>query len=216
MDDGSASQIPCCSIEAGCRRLEARRKLVIDAARQMFIEQGFHKAGIAQIAASSGVKVGQIYRDFAGKDDIVALIVQADLAALLNEKALMEVIKEGDPEAARAWISNLVLRKSEHDAAPLLLEILAEATRNERVVALLRDSDARIRDCMVSALAVIPGRWGSDAVETADLLFTLMLGLSCRRARLLMFCPPDLLHAQHMIDRVLVERGIGDAAASSY
>ena len=56
----------------------------MDVARTLFTEQGFHRTGVAQIAAASGIKVGQIYRDFADKEAIVAAIVESDLAAFLQ------------------------------------------------------------------------------------------------------------------------------------
>ncbi|WP_443018235.1 helix-turn-helix domain-containing protein [Sphingobium sp. TKS] len=40
--------------------------------RDLFVKRGFHQTGMAQIASSSGIAVGQIYRDFANKEAIIA------------------------------------------------------------------------------------------------------------------------------------------------
>lgn len=59
-------------------RAEHRRRLVTDTARKLFMNHGFHATGMAQLAKESGIAVGQIYRDFASKEDIVAAICNAD------------------------------------------------------------------------------------------------------------------------------------------
>ena len=66
----------CCPSPPNARagRATARREKVIQAARTAFKANGFHATGIAQIAHASGVAVGQIYRDFANKEAIVAEI----------------------------------------------------------------------------------------------------------------------------------------------
>ena len=38
-------------------RAEARRQALIDAARALFVKQGFHQTGMAELAAASGVKM---------------------------------------------------------------------------------------------------------------------------------------------------------------
>jgi AcrR family transcriptional regulator len=44
-----------------------RREKIIEAARKLFIDNGFHATGVAQIAKESGIAVGQLYRDFASR-----------------------------------------------------------------------------------------------------------------------------------------------------
>jgi AcrR family transcriptional regulator len=163
-------------------RAVERRQRLIDAARALFAEHGFHGAGIAQIATRSGIKVGQIYRDFTCKEDIVAAIVEADLADFLAEDALRRAIDDGDAAALRMWISDLVLNTASRDDAPLLPEIMAESSRNERVAAILRCADARIRSRLLAALeALLPLDGQRERLAAAvDLILTVMTGLCCR------------------------------------
>jgi AcrR family transcriptional regulator len=69
-------------------RADARRRHLVDTARKLFIENGFHATGMAQISEQSGIAVGQIYRDFACKEEIVAAIVSRDCAQLMDAKQL--------------------------------------------------------------------------------------------------------------------------------
>src|SRR3546814_6846394 len=71
-------------------RARARRDRLLQVARTLFIEQGFHQTGTAQIAAASGIAVGQMYRDFKNKEAIIAAICEADVEAWLEEKALAD------------------------------------------------------------------------------------------------------------------------------
>ena len=80
-------------------RAEARREKLIEAARALFAENGFHATGMAEIARRSGIAVGQIYRDFAGKEDIVAEIVTRDCALFLSAATLKNAI-EAAPEGS--------------------------------------------------------------------------------------------------------------------
>jgi AcrR family transcriptional regulator len=52
--------------------VEARHKQVIDAARECFLERGFHATKIQDIAKKAGLSTGAPYRYFESKDDIVA------------------------------------------------------------------------------------------------------------------------------------------------
>jgi AcrR family transcriptional regulator len=164
------------------RRAVERRLRLVEAARTLFTEHGFHGAGIAQIAKLSGIKVGQIYRDFTCKEDIVAAIVEADLSEFLAEDALRRAIEDGDAAAVRSWIADLVLNKASRHDAPLLPEIMAESSRNERVAAILRCADSRIRTSLLAALeALLPdGGQGERLAAAADLIVTVMTGLCCR------------------------------------
>lgn len=163
-------------------RAAERRTRLIEAARLSFAELGFHGAGIARIATRSGIAVGQIYRDFSCKEDIVAAIVEADLADFLAEDALRRAIGEGDAGAVRGWLANLVLHKANREDAPLLPEIMAESSRNERIAGILRSADVRIRSNLLAALqALLPSpAQAEDLVAAADLILTVMTGLCCR------------------------------------
>ncbi|WP_164518929.1 TetR/AcrR family transcriptional regulator [Sphingomonas sp. ABOLG] len=81
---------------------------MIQAAREAFAATGFHGTGMAQIAQTSGIAVGQIYRDFANKEAIVAEIVARDLEDFLSERGLCAAGATGDPAVVRAWIGQFV------------------------------------------------------------------------------------------------------------
>jgi len=170
-----------CGDPATPARVELRRQKLIEAARPLFAEHGFQGTGMAQIAAASGIKVGQIYRDFPSKEAIVGAIVEGDMVAFLDEASLAAAIAAGDRPTIQRWIVHLVCGKDEHDR--LVPEICAEAARNDRILAIMDRIDARVRCGLAAAIRVFapePGK--ADAVATAvDLIMTLAIGVANQR-----------------------------------
>mgnify|MGYP003344784275 CR=1 FL=1 len=57
---------------------KSSRDRVLAAARDLFNSHGFHQTSMAELASAAQVSVGQIYRLFKGKEDIIEAIVHAD------------------------------------------------------------------------------------------------------------------------------------------
>lgn len=174
-------------LQAGraCRatRADQRRGHLLGVARTLFTEHGFHATGVAQIAAVSGIRVGQIYRDFSGKEEIIAALVEADLADFLDEEGLAAALARGEPAAIRAWIDRLVRVDEPIEECRLMAEIVAEAGRNPRIAEVHHAIDARVRASLAAALAaLVPGedRTGQRARLT-DLVMVFGTGLMNRR-----------------------------------
>lgn len=163
-------------------RADARRQHLLNTARTLFVERGFHQTGVAQIAAASGVKVGQIYRDFASKEDIIAAISEAKVAAFLDEDKLAEAVSRRDFAAIREWIGRFNSFDADSEDR-LFAEVIAEAGRNERVAAIFRGTDARVRECLATALSSLaPAPERAAARERLiDLILTLGFGFRMRR-----------------------------------
>jgi len=57
--------------------VERRRRQIIDAAVQLFIEKGFHKTTTREIAAATGFSIGSLYEYIASKEDILYMVCDA-------------------------------------------------------------------------------------------------------------------------------------------
>jgi AcrR family transcriptional regulator len=126
-------------------KVESRRQQILDAACACVRRAGFHGASMAEIAKAAGLSVGQIYRYFKNKEAIVAAIVAQDLAEMHAKFAELE---SSDSPLMQAMIDGVgmgVERNYEPERAALMLEVLAEAARNPRVAAILREADAAER-----------------------------------------------------------------------
>lgn len=54
-----------------------RRRQIVDAAVQLFIEKGFHKTTTRQIAGAAGFSIGSLYEYVASKEDVLFLVCDA-------------------------------------------------------------------------------------------------------------------------------------------
>lgn len=160
-----------------------RRQRIIDAAHKLFVTYGFHATGVAQIAKESGVAVGQIYRDFEGKEDIVVAIVEAKCANFVARDSLHSAIAVRDSAAVWDWICHFLLKAEESEADPLFAEIAAEATRNDRIAAIFTRMSKDVRGNVLAAIAFLaPGEHlVARRSLLADLILTQSLGLKHQR-----------------------------------
>lgn len=177
-------------------RAEQRRARIIAAARMLFAENGFHNTGIAQIARQSGVLVGQMYRDFANKEEIVVAIVELDLEQFLADTMLREAVAAGDEQGVRAWIAHLIAGNDDHDPR-LIAEIIAESSRSARISALFLSVQERLRSSLAAALAILaphPEKRHRHAMVT-EVIMTISAGVLQRRIGEMQEPDPALIDA---------------------
>src|SRR3546814_5026826 len=63
----------------------------MEASRELFAAKGFHSAPMAELAAAAQVSVGQIYRHFPCKDDIIVGIAEEDAHENRSEEHTSEL-----------------------------------------------------------------------------------------------------------------------------
>jgi len=159
--------------------IEIRRQKILSAAKACASRFGFHATSVAQIAKAAGLSVGQIYRYFESKEAVIAAVVAerwpcADLiAAWLG----------GPPIGAEPSSGADLVGQPEEcltpEAAALSLEIWAEAARNPRVAAIVRDARAAEVARTVKLLSDAGGaaRTPADLESRAELLHLLIEGM---------------------------------------
>ena len=167
---------------------EAQRDRILSAAQRCFVEHGFHAASMANIAESSGMSAGLIYRYFHSKQEIILAIIErqldqrrADIARLSHSSDLVA----GAVDLFVQW------RDADQRAA-LFLEMTAEASRNPQIAEALRKADLVSRDDFRSWLTRSAEHGGlglpNDLTEPrAIALQSLVEGLAIRAVR-----EPDL------------------------
>ncbi len=57
--------------------VQRRRRQIVDAAVELFIEKGFHKTTTRQIASAAGFSIGSLYEYIQSKEDILYLVCDA-------------------------------------------------------------------------------------------------------------------------------------------
>lgn len=168
-------------------RTEARRQQVLDAAAECFHKSGFHGASMAQIAKAAGMSPGHIYNLFENKDDVIGTIVEREQAERL---AKVDAIQRAD-DVVRAMIDQVECGVEDHLAGPnaaLRMEVLAEAGRNPKLAAVVRNADALGREKLVGLMEVALAqrnrqRSAQEVRARVEVLMALFDGLMVRTLR---------------------------------
>ena len=149
---------------AGQERASAQRDRILAAAKQCFIEHGFHAASMASIAEAADISAGLIYRYFDNKNAIILAIIERQLA---EKRADIASLQPGVDFAAR--IGELVARwRASDDQAmnpTLFLEMSALGKRDPQIAAALAESDRLTRGDFAAWLMQRATRAGQALTE---------------------------------------------------
>ena len=165
----------------GRSKAEAREQQILDAACDCVRRSGFHGASMAEIAQTACLSVGQIYRYFDNKEAIIAAIVARDLAEVRAKFAALEAAEGSLVTTLLDRCAGSVERNYDPDRACLMLEVLAEAARNPRVAAIVREADA-VERLLIGRLLQRAGAGGGEAEAAArgEVLSMLIDGMAMR------------------------------------
>jgi AcrR family transcriptional regulator len=177
---------PACTA-AATPRAEAQRERILCAAQKCFIENGFHAASMANIAAAAQMSAGLMYRYFENKNAIVLAIIErqlqqarAQIARLRTSADLVADILD----TFERWRS----RDPAFGNAALFLETNAASTRDPLIAAALHATNAAIRDDLKSWMRRSRDEGGLGLPDTivdsrVVLLQCLIEGLAVRAIR---------------------------------
>lgn len=156
---------------------ESPRERIIDAARRLFGSKGFYATTTAELASEASVSVGQIYRLFMAKDDIILAIVEDNVRGRVAKMHAIFDAVEGSELAmfdALKAITELSLRDP---GRGLSFEILAKACRNPSVAERLEPLSEFYRDGIrrLAALAR-PDVSAADLDAYVDIMMACFIG----------------------------------------
>ena len=167
--------------------ITGRAEELLDAAARCFAHGGFHATTVAEISLEAGCSPGLLYRYFAGKDALVAALVErqanrtvAALEAIRDNTDMLGALDRVAVASVGDW--------DDARAASLHVQIVAEAARGQ--AATVTDSVRRTYSDVIDALAgtlrvaQIAGLVDDelDAAATARLLVAIVNGLVMLRA----------------------------------
>lgn len=137
--------------------------------------KGFHKASMSEIAKTAGLSVGQIYRYYAHKDDIICALVEQ-----LTQKRLQFMASFLDK---KDWLQRHFSEENQetHNMRIIHTEIQAEATRNPVIAKIYNESHLRLQN---RAVVILQSRYPiiteKEAIARIEMLVTLAEGLLVR------------------------------------
>ncbi len=162
---------------------EAPRERIINAARRLFGAKGFHATTTNELATEASVSIGQVYRLFASKDEIVlAIVAESSRHRVEQMHAIFDAVEREECtifEAIKA-IAGISLM---HVDGELSFEILAEACRNPSVAERLEAMTTVYRDGIRRLAAPARPDVPSEELEAyIDVMMACFLGLGHRVA----------------------------------
>jgi AcrR family transcriptional regulator len=168
-------------------RTQAQRERILTAARQCFVEHGFHAAGMAAIAATADMSPGLIYRYFASKNEIIVAIIEQQLELLRADLALLDNSVDLASRLA-AGRGTCATNEARRLSPALFLEMSAEATRDPKIARALKAFDTALRFDIAAWLSRSKENGGYGLPENISPARALMLqclidGLKVRAAR---------------------------------
>jgi AcrR family transcriptional regulator len=123
------------------RRPEARPDEILDAALEVFSEQGFAGARVEDIATRAGISKGAVYLYFDSKHEMLKALVRRLADRVIGAAEYLATAEHGDAELALRTLLAFMgaqLADPKVSAAPRL--IIAEAQRFPEIAAFYRDT----------------------------------------------------------------------------
>lgn len=153
---------------------EQRRQQILKAAAACFVSDGFRGASISDICAAAQMSSGHLYHYFPSKEAIFQAIVEARLSRATVE--IQEVMTSADPiEYFIDRVCDTISSQREDAQKSLLLEMLAEAQRNQIIGEILHNHSTEVKTLLSRFLKDAQDTGKIDRSLNPDLLSSLLL-----------------------------------------
>lgn len=131
---------------------QERRRQILRAAMSCFARKGFHQTTMQDIGAEAQISVGLIYRYFESKDAVIAFMASEHLADL---RQMLEQARRAPSleEALEVVFTCHCEEQPDHVQASFVIDLFAEAGRNEHVRGLVREVNEFFIESVASLIA---------------------------------------------------------------
>ena len=162
----------------------AARDELLSAALRVFARRGYRDAGVDEIAAEAGYSKGALYWHFAGKEELLAALLDERIDAPMREKvALLETAPPEHDMSVEASREFARLLASQREAMLLEREYWSLAIRDPELRARYAARQAELRGALARALEERARHLGTPDVgmpaeDVARIVMALMGGLT--------------------------------------
>jgi TetR/AcrR family transcriptional regulator len=164
---------------------QARRRRIQQAARTVFAERGYAKTSIEQVASQASLSVGAIYLYFRSKEDLYISLLEETLESFDAELGAIRTRPDLHPTSRlqAAWSHLTGWAVSDVEGTRILRLIAQPGVRkqlSDEVASASAAGIEKIRNHFANLVraGIEAGRYREvDAQETADLLWSLFIGI---------------------------------------
>jgi AcrR family transcriptional regulator len=184
-NDASSPTSPTSGMPRPTRPPDAdRRTRIVAAAERAFVRHGFHATTMQHVAEEAGMSAGNLYRYFPSKEALVEGLCLVDQDERAGQFAALA--RSSDLAAAIGATLREHLLSRPPEKARMVVEIWAEAGRNERIASITRAFDAHVLAGLTALAEAAKGSGAAspalDPAFAARVVFTLVAGLFKRLA----------------------------------
>jgi TetR/AcrR family transcriptional regulator, repressor for uid operon len=139
-------------LKSAAEHSEERRHQILRAAMTCFARRGFHQTTMSDIGAEAQISVGLIYRYFESKDAVIAFMASEHMKDL---RQMLEQARRAPNlfDALEIVFTCHCEEQPEHVHASFVMDLFAEASRNDNVRGLVRDVTEFFTDSVAQLIA---------------------------------------------------------------
>lgn len=157
------------------------RTRILAAARTLFDSHGFHQTSMAELASAAQVSVGQIYRLFKSKEDIIEALVHDDADQWCGELGALQTRLDSGELTVEETFEQLLLQTIDEKDEALAFDILAESFRNSEVADTVGAMCQRFRVYLRDFACAANDKLSGEALDAAEeMLLACLFGLGHR------------------------------------
>jgi AcrR family transcriptional regulator len=157
---------------------ERNRALVLEAARRVFLDRGYHGATVEEIADEAGFSRGVVYSQFGAKADLFLALLERRMAERAAQTAAQADGLSGDDGAVALMTGSADRDREDPGWGLLLIEFRVHAARDRELSARYAAAHQRTVERIAAVLGGIYQRAGQAPPFPAGQLAELMLALS--------------------------------------
>ena len=134
---------------------------LVETARNLFLERGFHGASLDEIADAAGYSKGAVYSNFGGKAELFLAVLDAHFRRRAHSYAEV-ALDGGDLDETYRAVARFRLEEEqrEPDWEPLLLEFWTYAARRDDLRAAVSERRERFLDLIADLIGTLAERHG--------------------------------------------------------
>ncbi|KMS57933.1 MULTISPECIES: TetR/AcrR family transcriptional regulator [Sphingobium] len=157
------------------------RVRILAAARTLFDNHGFHQTAMAELAVTAQVSVGQIYRLFRSKEDIIEALVLDDADQWCAEMEDVQARLDSGELTVEATFKQLFIHTIDEKDEALSFDILAESFRNPAVADTIGAMCQRFRTYIRYFACAANDKLSGEALDAAEeMILACLFGLGHR------------------------------------
>jgi AcrR family transcriptional regulator len=159
-------------------QVERNRRLVLEAARRVFLARGYASASLDAIAEEAGFSKGVVYSQFDSKADMFLALLEARIAERAEQNERLAEQLDGRQLAAAVPELAMTLRRAEPEWMQLVMEFRLHAARVPELNRRYAQLHERTVDGLASVYARLHERAGSTPRYPVRVLALLNLAIS--------------------------------------